>query len=100
MTLRPHVDAPPPEAPKVVETGMGANADALGFRLLHHAPHDGRIARMKTAGDIGGFYDVENGGVVADVVSAETFRHIGVEIDHERHWRNMLRTGRISKNAG
>ena len=48
---------------------------------VHHALHRDRVAGVEPAGDARRANDLEQPGVVADVVCAKTLAHIGVEID-------------------
>ncbi|MNS71682.1 hypothetical protein D3C71_1034050 [compost metagenome] len=60
---------------------MSADADAVLFGQTHHARHHFRIARMESAGDICRRDDFHKFLVVADLIDAETFAHIGINID-------------------
>ena len=46
--------------------------------------HDGGIARMEAAGDIGGGHDAEKLLIVSNCVGAEALAHIRIEIDLHR----------------
>src|SRR6266404_8951214 len=82
---RVHVDAPPSEPPQIVEPRMGAGADARGDGLGDHPLHGNRVAGVEAAGDARRADDLEQAGVVTDVVRAKALAHIGVEIDRSCH---------------
>jgi len=83
--LRIHVDAATAEAPDVVEARMRADAHPVVLRLMHDPVHHIRVARVEPAGDARGIDDLENLGVVADLVGAEPLAHVGVEIESLGH---------------
>ena len=83
--VRLHVDAPAPETPEIVEAGMSADADPFLLRPHHYAAHDDGVAGVEAARHARRADDLENGVVVADVVSAEALAHVGVEIDLADH---------------
>src|SRR5262245_19088454 len=60
---------------------MRADADALGGCLGHQTLHRDRIAGMETAGDACGANALEQSRIVANLVCAKTFTHVGIEID-------------------
>lgn len=53
---------------------------------LHHRMHDRQIVDMETVGDIGRADDLQNAGVVFDIIGTEAFRHIGIEVHRNRHF--------------
>jgi hypothetical protein len=83
--FRVHVDPAAAEAPEVVETGMNAHAHALLFRQQYEPMHGVGIAGMKAAGDAGRLDDAHQLGVVADVVGAEAFGDICIQVDLQGH---------------
>ncbi len=82
-----HVDAPPAEAPKVVETGMGADGDIVFLRRQDHVAHDPGVAAVKAAGDIDRSDDLHDRGVIADVIGAVALADIGVKVYFHTHAR-------------
>ena len=79
------LDLTAPESPQVIEPGMGADRHAFGLGFaadpVHHIP----VAGMKAAGHVCGFHDVQQRAVGTDVIRAETFGHVTVQIDLARH---------------
>src|SRR5262249_41247014 len=97
---RAHVDAPPAEAPQVVESGVRADAHAFFLGAADDPAHRHGITGVEAAGDARGSNDLQDRVVVADRVGAEALAHVCVEIDHSCHgstfhrWRaiNSART--------
>jgi len=51
------------------------------FRESNRFPHDKRIARVESAGDIGRRDERHHGFIITKFILAETFTHVAVEID-------------------
>src|SRR5207237_551016 len=86
---RGQINASSSEPPQVVKARMGADTDPLGDRLGDEALHRDRVAGMEAAGDARRANDLEQAGVVADVVRAKALAHIGVEIDRCCHMPSL-----------
>ena len=80
---------PAPEAPKIVEARMDADADTLLFRQHAEPVHGVGIAGVKAASHARRFDDLHQRRIVADVIGAPPFRDVGVEVDHLGHWRAL-----------
>ncbi|MNN13701.1 hypothetical protein D3C81_1267400 [compost metagenome] len=74
------------------EVGIGrvrADAHPMLHRQAHGALHDGRVAGMETAGQVG-LVDQRHGvSVVAHLPGAEAFTHVAVEEDASSHARSL-----------
>jgi hypothetical protein len=75
------VDEAPAEAGQVAIAHLRADAHApLGGQPAHRQ-QPGRIARMKSARNVGAGDDAEHGVVITEMPDAEAFTQVGVEVD-------------------
>jgi len=93
--VRRRLDRPAAEAPEIVVAGVRADRDPLLHRHPHGAVHDHRIAGVETARHVRRGDDLEDLLVAAEVVVAEAFAHVTVEVDaHGPILRNGARPRR------
>src|SRR5437588_1426871 len=85
-----HVDAAPSKSPDVIKAWMRADRDTLALCVVNNLAHGQGIAGVETAGDVRGPDNLKYIGIVANLVGPETFGHIGVEVDLDRHHRAFL----------
>ena len=57
--VRGQVSWPPTETLAVVEPGVGTDRNVISDRRLYGCPHAVRIARVKSAGDVGGTHQLK-----------------------------------------
>ncbi|MCY1377163.1 hypothetical protein D9M69_647180 [compost metagenome] len=69
------------ETLQVGEGRVRTQAHAVGQREAHGLAHHDRVARMKTAGDVGAANHLQQRRVVAHAPGAEAFAEVGVEVD-------------------
>ncbi|MNR07866.1 hypothetical protein D3C85_1239960 [compost metagenome] len=75
-----HVHVASAKAHFVRVSDMGTNGDVF-CRCSFQCPQDtGRVAGVKTAGDIGAGHDIEHRGIVAHVPGAKAFTQVAVDI--------------------
>ena len=79
--VRRSLDRAPAESPEIVVAGMGADRDPAFYCQPHRAVHDDRIAGVETAGHVRRGDDLEDLLVAPEVVIAEAFAHVTVEVD-------------------
>ena len=78
---RTDVHVSPAEARQIWKAGMGTCRDAVALRKLERAAHDGRIPRMKTAGNVGGRDTGQHTLVVPITIGAKRLADVGVQIN-------------------
>ncbi len=77
----------PAEAAEVVVTRMGPHGDSMACGEGHRPVDDSRVAGVETARDVRGAHELEETLLVrADVVDAEAFAHVAIDVD-SRHAR-------------
>ena len=72
---------PAAEALPVGKPDMGAHVDAARQCVADRAVHDGGVAGMEAAGDVGGGQQAEQRAVVAHLPGAKALAEIGVQVD-------------------
>ena len=78
------LDLAAPETDQVRESGMRAHGNAEPGRQAHRAAHDRRIAGVQAAGDVRRRHVAQDAFVVAELVAAERFADVAVEVDSQR----------------
>ena len=73
------------ETHEVGEAGLRPNANAVLLRHLDGGPHPHGVSGVEAASDIGGGDVPDNLFVVAQLVHAEAFAHVAVEVNLVRH---------------
>ena len=86
---------PAPEALQVGEAGVRPDAHTCRLRGEHETVHHARIPGVEAAGDVGRGDELEELGVVADLVGAEAFGHIAIDVDASRHLLPLARDGLV-----
>ncbi len=79
------VDAAAAEAGQVAVADLGSDADVPGHRRLADPAHDGRVAGVEAAGDVGTGDQGQERFVVAEGPAAESLAQICVKVDHPAH---------------
>ena len=80
-----HLHLASAETLEIRKSRMGADAYAAFDSRAHRRGHGVRIARVESAGDIGGCHDLKEIGVIAHVPRAEAFSHVRVQVNAESH---------------
>src|SRR5690606_22884354 len=79
--LRRAAHLPPAEAAEVRKARMRTHRDARRAGESDRLTHDGRVARMEAAGDVGRGNGRDDGGVLTHAPGAERLANVRVEID-------------------
>src|SRR5690606_13544896 len=78
------VHVAPAKSHEIRQTGMRADCNPVSDRSSDRLAHGARIARMKTACDIGRTDQGQDIDVLAHGPRAETFAHVAIQINGQR----------------
>ena len=86
------IEVAAPEAHRIPKARVRTDADTVRLRAFHGPPHDVRVARMKSRGDIGRADQRHQllVDVVTDLPRAEALTEVGVQVNASLHARHLL----------